>query len=105
MADSMLQVFDLEAFEATCRQFLGLKDIRVKDVQVVTEKLLGRVTGGDDLLADVLKAYSQMTDGEDTMLDVQRSLTAAAQVVDAEQGEELETIAGDLITGKIKVRG
>ncbi len=106
MADSLTEVFDIEAFESTCRDFLGLKDIAVKDVKVVTEKLLGKVTGGEDLLADVLKAYHQMDEGKDTMLDVQRSLTAAAQVVeDPEQGEELEALAGGMITGKVKVRG
>lgn len=103
MADSLKQVFDEKAFEENCRKFLGLATQEIKDVKKVTEHLISAIPGADALLDEVLKAYNQFTTGKNTVMDVQRALTSVAQDQPYEKAAKLETIAGRLITGEIKV--
>jgi len=79
MSDAMKQVFDLKQFEENCKKFLGLTEVKVKDVKETAAHLLSAIPGGDGLLEDFLKAYEQFTDGKDTLFDVQRGLTNVAQ--------------------------
>lgn len=103
MADSLKQVFDEKQFEENCRKFLGLATQEIKDVKKVTEHLISAIPGADALLDEVLKAYNQFTTGKNTVMDVQRALTSVAQDQPYEKAAKLETIAGRLITGEIKV--
>lgn len=103
MADSLKQVFDEKTFEDNCRKFLGLATQEIKDVKKVTEHLVSAIPGADALLDEVLKAYTQFTTGKNTVLDVQRALTTVAQDQPYEKAAKLETIAGKLVTGDIKV--
>lgn len=103
MADSLKQVFDEKTFEDNCRKFLGLATQEIKDVKKVTEHLISAIPGADALLDEVLKAYNQFNAGKNSVLDVQRALTTVAQDQPYEKAAKLETIAGKLVTGDIKV--
>lgn len=104
MTDAMQQVFDVDQFEKNCRRFLDLATVEVKDVKEVSQHLLSAIPGGDGLLEDVLKAYERFSPEKDTVLDVQRALTNVAQDQSYEKQEDLETLAGDLVTGDRSIK-
>lgn len=103
MSDAMKQVFDLKNFEENCKKFLGLTEMKIKDVKETAAHLLSAIPGGDGLLEDFLKSYEQFTAGVDTLFDVQRGLTNVAQDLDVSKQTAIESLAGSLVLGEAKV--
>lgn len=103
MSDAMKQVFDLKNFEENCKKFLGLTEMKIKDVKETAAHLLSAIPGGDGLLEDFLKSYEQFTVGVDTLFDVQRGLTNVAQDLDFSKQTAIESLAGSLVLGAAKV--
>jgi len=103
MSDAMKQVFDLKHFEENCKKFLGLTEMKVKDVKETAAHLLSAIPGGDGLLEDFLKSYEQFTAGVDTLFDVQRGLTNVAQDQEFAKQTAIESLAGSLVLGEAKV--
>ncbi len=107
MTDAMRQVFSMDAFEENCKKFLSLKDTKLKSdkVKEVTEELLSAIPGGEGLLEDVLKAYSQFNEGIDSVFDVQRALTNVAQDQSYDKQTALEELGGALASGEKTISG
>ncbi|MBX3459335.1 MAG: hypothetical protein KF696_05100 [Planctomycetes bacterium] len=103
MSDAMKHVFDLNSFEENCKKFLGLTEMKVKDVKETAAHLLSAIPGGDGLLEDFLKSYEQFTTGVDTLFDVQRGLTNVAQDQEFAKQTAIESLAGSLVLGEAKV--
>jgi len=102
-ADSLRQVFDVKKFEENCRRFLGLFDLGVTNVEETTKWMLQQAQALD-LLGDALKAYEQFNPGRNSVGDVQRVLTNIAQEQPAAKADRLNALAGDLLSGEIKVK-
>lgn len=102
-ADALRQVFDIKKFEENCRRFLGLFDQTVASVEEVTKWALQQVQALD-LLNDALKAYVPFNPGRDSVGDVQRALTNIAQDQPEDKAQRLNSLAGDILSGDIKVK-
>ena len=99
VADIVRQAFDPACLLVNAKKMAGLTDEEVDDVkEVATEiaKLPGMTEGVRD---DILSAYRPVGK-KDTLLDVQRAVTAAAhayRVSKPDVAEALESLGGDLI--------
>jgi len=99
VADIIRQAFDPASLIVNAKKMAGLADESIDDVrEVVTEiaKLPGMTEGVRD---DILAAYKPVG-RKDTLLDIQRAVTAAAhehRQSRPELAEALESLGGDLI--------
>jgi len=77
IADVFRSVFDPELFLANAKKMKGLAEIEIEVKEAVAEivKLPGMT---EEVRDDILAAYEPLQDGKDTLLDVQRAVTAAA---------------------------
>lgn len=100
VADIIRQAFDPASLLVNAKKMAGLADETIDDVrEVVTEiaKLPGMTEGVRD---DILAAYKPVDQRKDTLLDIQRAVTAAAhehRQSKPELAEALESLGGDLI--------
>lgn len=100
VADIVRQAFDPASLLSNAKKMAGLADETIDDVrEVVSEiaKLPGMTEGVRD---DILAAYQPIDQRKDTLLDVQRAVTAAAHASRENRpdlAEALESLGGDLI--------
>jgi hypothetical protein len=103
-ADTLRQAFDPDKFLALCKKFKGLEDTEVPGVIEAVDQIV-KVNGLTPALReDILAAYTPATPGRDTVLDVQRAITNAANSVrdkDYDAAEDLERVGGRLIMAGI----
>ncbi len=102
MADAIAAAFDPEKFLELAVGFYNLQSIKVKDKKDTLE-FVAKAVGMEGILDDLLGKYEQMTQGQDTLMDVQRALTDVAQDQLPENADRMERFAGSLVTGDTKI--
>lgn len=100
VADTIRAAFDPQELLANAKKMKGLQDVIVDDVKEAVSsivKLDGITEGVRD---DIFAAYKPLNLNRNTLLDVQRAVTASAHTVreqDADLADALETVGGDII--------
>lgn len=98
VADVFRSVFDPAHLLTTARKMKGLKDVDM-EIKDAADKIVALPGMTEDLRDDILSSYQPLGKKE-TLLDVQRAVTAAAHIVRAsrpETAEALETLGGAII--------
>ncbi len=100
VADVLRQVFDPEAFLSSCRKFKGLEEVAMS-VTEAADKIV-RLPGITEAIRDeILAAYQPLKPERQTLLDVQRAVTAVAVHMHNREEHErafaLEDLGGALI--------
>lgn len=98
-ADVMRNVFEPELLLENARKMAGLKG-EPADVKAAADSIVKLPGMTEDVRDDILAAYQPLDAGRDTLLDVQRAVTAAAHAYRAEKPEvamALEELGGAII--------
>lgn len=98
-ADVIRNVFDPVLLLANAKKMARLADEKA-DVKEAVDEIVKLPGMSEDVRDDILAAYQPMTTGKETLLDVQRAVTAAAHVYRDSKPETaiaLEELGGDMI--------
>lgn len=99
-SDIIRSAFDPASLLALVRKMKGLADEKIEDVREVAGEIAKLPGLTEEVRDDILAAYRSLAQDKDTLLDVQRAVTAAAHVyreTKPEIAETLELIGGDII--------
>ena len=100
VADTIRAAFDPEELLVNAKKMKGLQDITVDDVKEAVSSIVKLDGITEDVRDDILSAYQPLQVGRNTLLDVQRAVTASAHTVREGQpdlADALETVGGSII--------
>ena len=100
VADTIRAAFDPTLLLENAKKMKGLQDVEVEDVKDAVSSIvqLDGITEG--VRDDIFAAYKPLQVGRDTLLDVQRAVTASAHAVresDADLADNLEQVGGNIV--------